>query len=71
MKIVYDREVDALSIGFRECTVTTKHLDEGIAADYDSEDKLAGREILDAASRFGGRDTLGQVDLEGIGSGNR
>lgn len=71
MKITYDAEVDALSITFRECTVTTKHLAEGIAADYDSEGNLAGLEILDAASRFGGRDTLGQVELEGIGSGSR
>jgi hypothetical protein len=37
MKISYDPEVDALSITFRETTVTTKHLAEGIAADYDSE----------------------------------
>jgi hypothetical protein len=34
MKISYDPEVDALSIIFRETTVTTKHLAEGIAADY-------------------------------------
>ena len=32
MKISYDPEVDALSITFRETTVTTKHLAEGIAA---------------------------------------
>ena len=37
MKISYDAEVDALSIIFRETTVTTKHLAEGIAADYDSK----------------------------------
>ena len=48
MKISYDPEVDALSITFRETTVTTKHLAEGIAADYDSEGRLAGLEILDA-----------------------
>jgi uncharacterized protein YuzE len=54
MKISYDPEVDALSITFRETTVTTKHLAEGIAADYDSEGRLAGLEILDAQKRFGG-----------------
>ena len=54
MKISYDPEVDALSITFRETTVTTKHLAEGIAADYDSEGELAGLEILDAAKRAGG-----------------
>jgi uncharacterized protein YuzE len=67
MKIVYDPEVDALSIIFRETTVTTKHLGEGIAADYDADGKLAGIEILDATMRFGGRDTLHQVVLEGVG----
>jgi uncharacterized protein YuzE len=39
MKISYDPEVDALSITFRETTVTTKHLCEGIAADYDADGK--------------------------------
>jgi len=52
MKISYDPEVDALSITFRETTVTTKHLAEGIAADYDSEGRLAGLEILDAEKRL-------------------
>lgn len=67
MKISYDAEVDALSITFRETTVTTKHLAEGIAADYDGEGNLAGLEILDAQKRFGGKDTMRQVQLEGIG----
>ena len=51
MKIRYDAEVDALSIIFRDATVTTKHLGEGIAADYDSEGRLAGLEIFDASQR--------------------
>ena len=71
MKISYDPQVDALSIVFRETTVTTKHLAEGIAADYDSEGRLAGLEILDAVRRFGGRDTLRQVTFEGIGPAAR
>ncbi len=54
MKISYDPEVDALSITFRETTVTTKHLAEGIAADYDSEGRLA--------------ETMRRVELEGVGS---
>ena len=66
MKISYDAEVDALSITFRETTVTTKHLAEGIAADYDSEGRLAGIEILDAVKRFGDQDTFRHVVLEGI-----
>jgi uncharacterized protein YuzE len=67
MKISYDPEVDALSISFRETTVTTKHLAEGIAADYDSEGRLAGLEILDAVKRFGDAETVRQVILEGFG----
>ena len=69
MKISYDPEVDALSITFRETTVTTKHLAEGIAADYDADGKLVGIEILDAAKRFGGKEILRQVILEGLGPG--
>jgi len=71
MKITYDAEVDALSIIFRETTVTTKHLAEGIAADYDAEGRLAGIEILDAVKRFGDAETLRQVVLEGIGPAAR
>ncbi|MGA2605491.1 MAG: DUF2283 domain-containing protein [Verrucomicrobiia bacterium] len=66
MRISYDAEVDALSITFRDATVTTKHLAEGIAADYDSDGKLAGIEVLDATKRFGDKTTLQQVVLEGL-----
>ena len=67
MKISYDPQVDALSITFRDTTVTTKHLAEGIAADYDSAGRLAGIEILDAVKRFGNPDPLRQVIIEGVG----
>ena len=67
MKISYDAEVDALSITFCETTTTIKHLAKGIAADYDSEGGLAGLEILDVQKRFGGRETMRRVELEGIG----
>jgi uncharacterized protein YuzE len=67
MKISYDPEVDTLSIIFRETAVTTKHLAEGIAADYDSEGRLAGLEILDAQKRFGAPHTTRRVELEGVG----
>ncbi len=66
MRISYDAEVDALSITFRDTTVTTKHLAEGIAVDYDSDGKLAGIEVLDAIKRFGDKAALQQVILEGI-----
>jgi len=68
MRISYDAEVDALSITFRKTTVTTKHLAEGIAADYDGEGRLAGLEILDAQKRFGGKETMRRVELEGLES---
>ena len=67
MKITYDPEVDALSITFRDATVTTKHLAEGIAADYDGGGRLAGLEILGAMKRFGDKETLRQVIVEGLG----
>ena len=68
MKISYDAEEDALSITFRETTVTTKHLAEGIAADYDGNGRLAGLEILDAQKRFGGSGPMREVVLEGLES---
>jgi uncharacterized protein YuzE len=67
MHITYDPEVDAIYIRFKETTVTTKHLAEGIAADYDVQGKLAGIEILDAVKHFGNKDTLKKVTLEEIG----
>lgn len=71
MKITYDREVDALYIRFKETTVTTKHLAEGIAADYDSDGRLAGIEVLDAAKRLGDPTVFRQVILEDVALGNR
>jgi len=67
MRITYDPEVDALYIRFKETTVTTKHLTEGIAADYDSQGRLAGIEILEAIKRFGDKETLKKITLEEIG----
>ncbi len=61
MKITYDPEVDALYICFKKTTVTTKHLEEGIAFDYDASNLLAGIEILDASRRVEDPDTLNQV----------
>lgn len=43
MKIRYDAEVDALSIVFRETTVTTRTLAEGIAGEYDAEGRLPAK----------------------------
>lgn len=71
MKITYDREVDALYIRFSETTVTTKHLAEGIAADYDSDGRLAGIEVLDAAKLLGDPAVFRQVILEDVAPGSR
>lgn len=67
MKIHYDPEVDALSILFRETTVTTQELAEGIIAEYDTQGRLVGLEILDATKRLGDPYILRQVVLEGVG----
>lgn len=64
MRITYDSEVDALYIRFIETTVTTKHVAEGIAVDYDSEGRIAGIEILDAVRRFGSKDVFKKITLE-------
>ncbi|MDY6862035.1 MAG: DUF2283 domain-containing protein [Thermodesulfobacteriota bacterium] len=64
MRITYDKEVDALYIRFIEATVTTKHVAEGIAVDYDAENRIAGVEILDALKRFGSKDVFKKVILE-------
>ena len=69
MRITYDREVDALYIRFKECAVTTKHLAEGIAADYDAAGRLVGIEILDAMKRLGDPATFKQVVLEDVALG--
>jgi uncharacterized protein YuzE len=69
MKITYDREVDALYIEFKDTTVTTQHLAEGIVADYDADGRLAGIEILDAVKRLGDATIFKQVILEDVGLG--
>jgi YD repeat-containing protein len=66
MRITYDQEVDALYIRFKETTVTTKHLAEGIATDYDAEGRLAGIEILDAMKRLNDPTVFKQVTLEDV-----
>ena len=66
MRITYDSEVDALYIRFIETTVTTNHVAEGIAVDYDMDGRIAGVEILDAIRRFGSKDVFKKVTLEDL-----
>ena len=47
--------------------MTTEHLAEGIAVDYDADGRLAGIEILDAQKRFDNPQALRQVILEDVG----
>ena len=56
IKFSYDPEVDALYIRLKETTVTTGRIEEGVALDYDSADRLAGIEILDAMKRLDSRE---------------
>ena len=69
MKITYDAEIDALYIRFKESTVTTKRLGEGIAADYDAEGFLSGIEILDAVKRLGDSSVFKEVILKSVKTG--
>lgn len=68
MSISHDGEAVALSITLPEITVTAKHPADGIAADDDSEGRLAGLEIPGAPRRFGGKETLRRVERKGIGA---
>ena len=68
MRISYDHEVDALYIRFKETTVTTKHLEDGIALDYDAADRLAGIEILDAMKRLENPEMFRQAVFEASGA---
>lgn len=67
MRISYDAEVDALSIIFRDTTVTTRDLADGVTGEFDAGGRLVGIEILDASACLGGPSTLRQVVLEGVG----
>lgn len=67
MRIRYDHEADALSIAFRETTVTTRELANGLVAEYDADGQLAGLEILDASRQCGDGSTFQQIILEGVG----
>jgi uncharacterized protein YuzE len=66
MKIIYDRDVDAITITFREATVTTEEIDEGVFFEYDRDGRLAGIEILDASERLGGQDVVQNAAVIGM-----
>lgn len=66
MRITYDSEIDTLYIRFIETTVTTEHVAEGIAVDYDSEGRIAGIEILDAVMRVGSKEVFRKITIEDL-----
>jgi uncharacterized protein YuzE len=67
MKITYDKEADVLYISFRETTVTTKELEEGLAVDYAQDGTVAGIEMLDAKDHIWHLDeVLKKVVLENV-----
>lgn len=67
MEIIYNQEADTLHLWLQETTVTTKKFAEGVAAGYDRNGQIAWIEVLDAAKRRGGQDSLQQTTLEGAG----
>lgn len=53
MKVVYDSEVDVLSVLLSEAPVAESDQDKpGVILDYDSEGNVVSLEILDASKRM-------------------
>jgi len=52
MKVIYDRDTDALTVIFAETPIAESDEDKpGIVLDYDAEGNLVSLEILDASRR--------------------
>ena len=66
MRIQYDSQVDALSIIFREAQAITHELGQGIAVDIDSDGNLVAIEVLDAAKKLGGLESLENVSMKTV-----
>jgi len=49
------------------CGILQSRLGEGVAVAFDASANLVGIEVLDACARFGGREGLTEVMLEGVG----
>ena len=65
MKVTYDKKTDALYIAFGEGPATVQEVAEGIALDWNDEDKLLGIEILDASKRIANPEVLKRWAQEG------
>ncbi|MCR4439999.1 MAG: hypothetical protein QHJ34_11575 [bacterium] len=66
LRVGNDPEVGASCIQCLEAVVSTGHLAEGIASEYDQETRPAGTDIMDAAKRFGAPNILRRIALEDI-----
>ncbi len=67
MKVIYDAEVDVLHVLFSSAPIEESDEDKpGVILDYDKDGNVVGLEILDAQKRFGGRENVRQVELEGV-----
>ena len=54
MKVIYDREIDNLTIILADTTVVESDEDKpGVVLDYDESGNLVSVEILDASQRVG------------------
>ena len=52
MKVIYDRDTDALTVIFTETPVAkSDEAKPGIVLDYDTDENLVSLEILDASQR--------------------
>lgn len=54
MKVSYDSQYDIVYLKFIEGAreVTTRHIDEDIALDFDADQRLVGMEILSASKHL-------------------
>ncbi len=67
MKLLYDKEVDALYIEFKQIidgSASTDDLSDCISINYDIDGKIAGIEILDASKYFDNLNTEEQCANE-------
>jgi uncharacterized protein YuzE len=67
MKVVYDPEVDVLTITLSNAVIEESDEDKpGVILDYDAIGNLVGLEILDASKRVGNPRELEHVITENV-----